>query len=85
MSVGNAIFTAIMALFSVLLTAAMGVAFMPLGIPVAALPFAVIVIMCVIGREHLSRFQPVSILLWGVPETIEKALKEQEHSEKQAG
>ena len=76
MSVGNAIFTAIMALFSVLLTAAMGVAFMPLGIPVAALPFAVIVIMCVIGREHLSRF---------VPETIEKALKEQEHSEKQAG
>lgn len=84
MSVANAVFTILMALFSVLLTAAMGVAFLPLGIPVAALPFGVIVILCVIGGGHLSRLQPVSILLWGVPETIEKALKAQEAEEKNA-
>ena len=78
MSVASGIFTAVMALFSVLLNASLGVIFMPLGIPVAALPFGIIVILCVIGREHFSRMQPVSILLWGVPETIEKTLKEQE-------
>lgn len=81
MSVGSAILAVVMALFSVILTAAMGVIFMPLGIPVAALPFGIIVIMCVIARDHFSRLRPVSILLWGVPETIEKTLRQQEDAQ----
>lgn len=81
MSFASAVFTVAMAMFSVILNAALGVIFMPLGIPVAALPFGIIVILCIIGREHFSKLQPVSILMWGVPETIEKALKAQEKAE----
>lgn len=81
MSVPCALFTIVMALFSVLLTAGMGVAFMPLGIPVAALPFGVIVIFCMIGKDNLRKLTPVSMLLWGVPETIEKTLQSKEASD----
>lgn len=84
MSVPSAIFTIIMALLSVILTVSMGVVFAPLGIPVAALPFGIIVIACIIGREHLAVLKPVSILLWGVPETIQKAVKEQDLAEAKA-
>lgn len=78
MSIASAIFAVIMALFSVILTAGMGVVFSPLGAPVAALPFGIIVIVCMMGKDNLKAMQPVSVLLWGVPETIEKTLKEQE-------
>lgn len=78
MSAASALFTLVMAFFSVFLTAAMGVMFSPLGIPVAALPFGVIVIACMMGKDGLSKLTPVSVLLWGVPETIEKALKAQD-------
>lgn len=77
MSGYSAVLTIIMALFSVVLTAAMGAVFLPLGIPVAALPFGVIVIACMMGKDYFSKLTPVSILLWGVPETIEAALKVQ--------
>lgn len=82
MSVASALFAIVMALFSVVLTVAMGVVFMPLGIPVAALPFGIIVIACMVAKDHLTKLSPVSIMLWGVPETIEKALKTQSESDK---
>lgn len=78
MSIVSALFTIAMVLFSVIFTAAMGVVFMPLGIPVAALPFGIIVIFCMMSKGSLSKLSPVSVMLWGVPETIEKALKEQD-------
>lgn len=78
MSTASAIFTIVMALFSVILTVGMGVVFMPLAIPVAALPFGIIVIACMIARDNLTMLTPVSVLLWGVPETIERTLKQQD-------
>lgn len=78
MSGYSAVLTILMALFSVVLNATMGVIFQPLGAPVAALPFAIIVIGCIMCKDYFTKLQPVSILLWGVPETIEKALKAQD-------
>jgi hypothetical protein len=56
----------------------MGVLFQPLGAPVAALPFAVIVIGCIMCKDYFTKLQAVPIIMWGVPETIEKALRAQE-------
>lgn len=78
MSTYSAVLTVLMALFSVILNAALGVIFQPLGAPVAALPFGIIVIACIICKDFFTKLQPVSILLWGVPETIEKTLRQQE-------
>lgn len=78
MTLNSAIFTVLMVIVSVLLTVALGVIFMPLGIPVAALPFGIIVIACMLGRESLTKLKPVSMFLWGVPETIEKQLKSED-------
>ncbi len=73
-----AVLTVLMALFSVVLNTAMGVVFQPLGAPVAALPFAVIVIVCILCKDYFTKLQAVPIIMWGVPETIEKALKAQD-------
>jgi urea transporter len=78
MSVASAMFTLLMAAGSVLLAAALSAIFLPLGIPVAALPFGLIVITCIIAKDNLGNLTPVSFRLWGVPETIEKALKAQD-------
>ena len=84
MSVASALFTLVMAAASVFLMAALSAVFLPLGIPVAALPFGLIVITCMITKSSFGKLTPVSALLWGVPETIEKALKAKDAEEKQA-
>ena len=81
MSLPSAIFSILMALVSVVLTVSMGVIFAPLGIPVAALPFGIIVIVCIMGKDYLTALKPVSILLWGVPETIHTTLKAQDQKD----
>lgn len=77
MSVQSAIFSLLMAVVSVILTASMGIVFLPLGLPVAALPFGLIVLFCMLGRDHLTVLKPISFLKWGVPETIQKSIKEE--------
>ncbi|MBP3383866.1 MAG: urea transporter [Firmicutes bacterium] len=79
MSGYSAVLTVLMALFSVILNTAMGVIFQPLGAPVAALPFALIVIGCIMCKDYFTKLQAIPIVMWGVPETIEKALREQDN------
>lgn len=73
-----AVLTILMAPFSVILNASMGFLYQPLGAPVAAMPFAIIVIACILCKDYFTKLQAVPIIMWGVPETIEKALKAQE-------
>lgn len=73
----NVIYTALLAVVSVFLTACLGTIFAPLGFPVAAFPYVILAIFALLGKDLLKGLIPVDIMLWGVPETIRKALKKQ--------
>lgn len=78
MSVGSFAMYIVLSAISVVLCASFTVAFAPLGAPVAAFPYVIIVILTMLGRGAYTRLTPISFLKWGVPETIEKELRNKE-------
>lgn len=65
-----------LAVASVFVTAGMTTVFAPLGVPVAAFPYALMAICAMLGKEFFKGLKPIDSALWGVPETIRKTLKQ---------
>jgi urea transporter len=77
MTVKNFFFTLVMGLITVPLTAAMAGIFAPLGIPVAAFPYALVAVFSLASKDALTGLKWISPLKWGVPETIAAELKKE--------
>jgi urea transporter len=84
MSLRNGLFSLVMAAVSVFVTMWLGAVFAPLGAPVAAFPYVLMAILALLGKNALVGLKWVDPMLWGVPETIAKALKEPAQSEASA-
>jgi hypothetical protein len=67
-----------MALISVFITVWLGNIFAPLGAPAASFPYVLTGIVCLLGKNALVGLRWVDPLLWGVPETVKKALKDED-------
>jgi urea transporter len=78
MSLLSAVVTFVMAVFSVFAFEAISLVFLPLGLPVAAMPFGVICVLCMIAGPNFKGLEVIPVAKWGVPETIEKALRAEE-------
>jgi urea transporter len=83
MSVRNFIFSMVMVVVSVFATMWLGAVLAPLGAPVAAFPYVLLAILALLGRDALRGLKWVDPMKWGVPETIAKALKEEEKQQEQ--
>lgn len=67
---------------SVVLAASLTVIFAPLGIPIAAFPYVIIMFSTILGKGLYAKLIPISFLRWGVPETIERELRDEEKVER---
>lgn len=77
-SLKSLVYALILAVGSVFLTAGMTTVFAPLGVPVAAFPYALMAVGAMLGKDFFKGLKPIDSMLWGVPETIMKALKRKE-------
>lgn len=77
-SLKSLVYALILAVGSVFLTAGMTTVFAPLGVPVAAFPYALMAVGAMLGKDFFKGLKPIDSMLWGVPETIMKALKKKE-------
>lgn len=81
-SFASVIYAIVLIIVSVFFTASLATIFAPLGFPVAAFPYAIMAVLAMLGKDALKGLVPVDIMLWGVPETIHKAIKNaKSHSE----
>jgi len=75
-SIASTIYAVVLAVVSVIFTACLATVFSPLGFPVAAFPYAIMAVLAMLGKDAFKRLTPVDPMLWGVPETIRKAMKQ---------
>ena len=80
MSVGSFVLYIVLSSLSVIIAGGLAVIFAPLSIPLAAFPYVIIMTLIILGRDAYARLSPISYLRWGVPETIERELRDEERN-----
>ncbi|MPM24469.1 hypothetical protein SDC9_70951 [bioreactor metagenome] len=70
--------TTLMSIISVIFCVAVSALLAPLGAPTAGFPYVLITISALLGHKVFSKLTYISPSLWGVPETIEQAIRKQE-------